>query len=95
MKRRVCGMCISALLTIGVFASGQQGSSERTYTITVGIGLNDRSAQYESLEYFKEIVENNSDGRIAVELYHSGQLGDDREMMEALQRSEQEMTCPS
>jgi len=65
------------------------------YTINAGIGLNDKSAQYKSLEFFKELVEENSDGQIAVNLYHSSQLGDDREMMEALQMGVQEMTCPS
>lgn len=86
---------IFLIAAVGAFAEGRADSSERTYTITAGIGLNDKSAQYESLEYFKEIVERESGGRIAVELYHSSQLGDDREMMEALQRGEQEMTCPS
>ncbi len=65
------------------------------YTINAGIGLNDKSAQYKSLEFFKELVEENSDGQIEVNLYHSSQLGDDREMMEALQMGVQEMTCPS
>ncbi|RCW58630.1 MULTISPECIES: TRAP transporter substrate-binding protein [Halanaerobium] len=65
------------------------------YTINAGIGLNDKSAQYKSLEFFKELVEKNSDGQIEVNLYHSSQLGDDREMMEALQMGVQEMTCPS
>ncbi|MDF1569487.1 MAG: TRAP transporter substrate-binding protein [Spirochaetaceae bacterium] len=78
-----------------LFAEGQADSGEENFTITAGIGLNDKSAQYESLVLFKDIVEKNSDGRITVELYHSSQLGDDREMMEALQRGEQEMTCPS
>ncbi len=80
-----------------IFASGQSegAAAQETYTITAGIGLNDKSAQYQSLEFFKELVEENSDGRITVELYHSSQLGDDREMMEALQLGTQEMTCPS
>jgi tripartite ATP-independent transporter DctP family solute receptor len=65
------------------------------YKITAGIGLNDKSAQYQSLLFFKEVVEKNSAGKIAVETYHSSQLGDDREMMEALQMGVQEMTCPS
>ncbi len=65
------------------------------FTINAGIGLNDKSAQFKSLEYFKELVEKNSQQRIAVNLYHSSQLGDDREMMEALQMGVQEMTCPS
>lgn len=69
--------------------------AKEKYHITAGIGFNDKSAQYKSLEYFKELVEKNSNGRITVDLYHSSQLGDDREMMEALQQGTQEMTCPS
>lgn len=65
------------------------------FKISAGIGLNDKSAQYQSLVYFKKLVEKNSAGRIVVETYHSSQLGDDREMMEALQMGVQEMTCPS
>lgn len=85
---------VAALFVPGtVFAGG--ASETQTYRITAGIGLNDRSAQYESLEFFKELVESRSNGRIQMELFHSSQLGDDREMMEALQRGEQEMTCPS
>ena len=99
MKRRSMVAVVLLLMvsmTMSVFASGQEESgAQETYTITAGIGLNDQSAQYQSLEYFKELVEANSDGRITVELYHSSQLGDDREMMEALQLGTQEMTCPS
>ena len=95
MKKLLLFLLIFAVLGGGLFAGGQQEGGEKTYSITAGIGLNDKSAQYEALEYFKELVEENSDGRITVDLYHSSQLGDDREMMEALQRGEQEMTCPS
>lgn len=95
MKKLLLTLLIFAVLGGGLFAGGQGEEAEKTYSITAGIGLNDKSAQYESLEYFKELVEENSEGRITVDLYHSSQLGDDREMMEALQRGEQEMTCPS
>jgi tripartite ATP-independent transporter DctP family solute receptor len=70
-------------------------SKKAEYHITTGIGFNDKSAQFQSFEYFKELVEKNSNGRIEVQNYHSSQLGDDREMMEALQQGTQEMTCPS
>ncbi len=65
------------------------------FTINAGIGLNDKSAQFQSLQYFKELVEKNSEGKIEVVLFHSSQLGDDRNMMEALKMGTQEMTCPS
>ncbi len=95
MKKILLTLIVLSLLSSGVFAEGTADKDQEIFTITAGIGLNDKSAQYESLVYFKELVEANSDGRIVVELYHSSQLGDDREMMEALQRGEQEMTCPS
>lgn len=95
MKKLLSVLLIVLLIGSVVLAEGQKETEQKSYKITAGIGLNDKSAQYESLVFFKELVESNSDGRITVDLYHSSQLGDDREMMEALQRGEQEMTCPS
>lgn len=92
MKKSVLILSVSLMLVL-VLNVAVMAKAE--YVINAGIGLNDKSAQYKSLEYFKELVEKNSDGRIKVNLYHSSQLGDDREMMEALQMGIQEMTCPS
>jgi tripartite ATP-independent transporter DctP family solute receptor len=78
-----------------VFCFSVMGMAADVYKISAGIGLNDKSAQFQSMKFFKELVEKNSDGKIKVDLYHSSQLGDDREMMEALQMGTQEMTCPS
>ena len=91
MRRRalVVVLALAMVLTMSVV------SFAKTYHINVGIGLNDKSAQYKSLEYFEKLVEENSDGQISVSLYHSSQLGDDREMMESLQLGVQQMTCPS
>ncbi|PIE36258.1 ABC transporter substrate-binding protein [candidate division KSB3 bacterium] len=84
-------LAVSVILVLGM--SLLAGAAD--YKITAGIGLNDKSAQYQSLVFFKDLVEKNSEGKIEVELYHSSQLGDDREMMEALQMGVQEVTCPS
>ncbi|AZR71963.1 ABC transporter substrate-binding protein [Anoxybacter fermentans] len=86
---------ITSLALLLVFGLSALGMAKGEYHINIGIGLNDKSAQYKSLVYFKELVEKNSDGRIKIDIYHSSQLGDDREMMEALQLGVQEMTCPS
>lgn len=71
-----------------------EGKGEKK-TIRAGIGLNDSHPQYLGLLKFKEIVEEKSNGEITVETYHSGQLGDDRTMTEALQLGSQEVTVPS
>ncbi|ORC31167.1 ABC transporter substrate-binding protein [Marispirochaeta aestuarii] len=95
MRKTIVAVLCVLLLTAGLFAEGRQEGAAETYKITAGLGLNDKSAAYEAMVYFKELVEEGSDGRIVMEIYHSSQLGDDREMMEALQRGEQEMTVPS
>ena len=83
---------IAALILVGLLATAGFGAE---FTINAGIGLNDKSAQFQSLKFFKELVEKNSGGKIEVVLFHSSQLGDDRTMMEALKMGTQEMTCPS
>ncbi|TDO95187.1 tripartite ATP-independent transporter DctP family solute receptor [Halanaerobium saccharolyticum] len=90
-KKLIINISLALLLVLTFSVT----SMAAEYTINAGIGLNDKSAQYKSLEFFKKLVEKNSDGQIKVNLYHSSQLGDDREMMEALQMGVQEMTAPS
>ncbi|PYZ95599.1 ABC transporter substrate-binding protein [Alteribacter lacisalsi] len=73
----------------------EYSSAEASYVIEAGIGLNNQHPQYEGLLRFKELVEEGTDGDVYVETYHSSQLGDDRQMMEALQLGSQEVTIPS
>ncbi|MFO8065676.1 MAG: TRAP transporter substrate-binding protein [Spirochaetia bacterium] len=94
MKISAIVLLAALLLPALAFAEGQ-GEEDQTYDIDVGLGLNDESAQYASVEYFKELVEERSDGRLNIEIHHSSSLGDDREMMEDLQVGALEMTCPS
>ncbi|RDW22149.1 ABC transporter substrate-binding protein [Oceanobacillus arenosus] len=76
-------------------ASSNVAAGDAEYKIRASIGLNSEHPQYKGLLKFKEIVEAETDGAIAVETYHSGQLGDDRTAMEALQLGSQEVTVPS
>lgn len=87
----------TALVGCGSSKSKETAQSDpgKTRVIRAGIGLNDKHPQYKALLKFKEIVEKETGGKIKVETYHSGQLGDDRTMMEALQLGTQEMTIPS
>ena len=102
-------MVLSTILLIAMLAacgnSGEKASSNGgnesasgdgdAKVIKAGIGLNEDHPQYKGLLKFKEIVEEKTDGAIKVETYHSGQLGDDRSMTEALQLGTQEVTIPS
>lgn len=77
-------------------SSNQEGNGEETYTIRVGYLVpEEHSAHIQSLK-FKEKLEEESGGRLKVELYPNGQLyGSDREAIEAVQLGNLEMTIPA
>jgi len=104
MRKWISGILTASIVALSLTACGGGGqpnnegaapAPEGVRTIRAGIGLNDQHPQFKGLEKFKEIVERETNGAIKVENYHSGQLGDDRTMMEALQLGTQEMTSPS
>ena len=110
MKKKLGLLVGTVALAFGLVACGSGDTSTETKdgntgdvkqekvevkTMRAGIGLNDQHPQYKGLLKFKEIVEEQTDGAIKVETYHSGQLGDDRTMTEALQLGSQEITVPS
>ncbi|WP_203333694.1 TRAP transporter substrate-binding protein [Planococcus beigongshangi] len=99
--RKIFGLFILILVFLitsacGNNSDGNTGSaSEKVITMKAGVGLNDQHPQYKALLKFKEEVEKNSNGQMIVETYHSGQLGDDKQMIENLQLGSQEITIPS
>jgi tripartite ATP-independent transporter DctP family solute receptor len=74
---------------------GEVVSEGDEHTIKFGIGLAETSPQYLSVEYFGEILEQRTDGRISVNIFPNSQVGDDKEMMSALQSGSLDMTFPS
>ncbi len=93
MKRdRFLGMLLalvlSAVLAFPVFGA--------EFTIKVGTIVSETHPDYIVMNsVFKPLVETNSKGRIAVELFPNGQLGDDREMTEAVQLGSIEICIPA
>ncbi|SBR47329.1 MULTISPECIES: TRAP transporter substrate-binding protein [unclassified Halomonas] len=70
---------------------GDHGS----HTLRMGLGLSENSPQYISSQYFGEILEKRTDGRITVNVFPNSQLGDDVQMLEMLQTGTLDMTYPS
>lgn len=64
--------------------SGESSASAEK-VIKLGSVNNENHTLFKGYEKFKEIVEEQTDGNIAVEIYPNGLLGDDRTMIEGLQ----------
>ena len=84
MKKLVLLLLVGAVCATGVFAEGKQdgGSEETTYLFKYGNQQPENHSRTKSMQFFKEELEKRSDGRIKVEIYHSGVMGTEKEMFE-------------
>lgn len=64
-------------------------------TIKFGIGLSETSPQYYSVQYFQKILDKRTAGKLKVNIFPNSQVGDDKQMMSALQAGSLDMTYPS
>ncbi|WP_386082786.1 TRAP transporter substrate-binding protein [Vreelandella sp. F11] len=74
---------------------GEVVGDHGSHILRMGIGLAESSPQYLSSQYFGEILEQRTDGRITVNVFPNSQLGDDVQMLEMLQTGTLDMTYPS
>ncbi len=75
--------------------TGKVVADGASHTIKFGIGLSKGSPQDLSVEYFKDILDKRTKGRLKVNVFTDSQVGDDNQMMSALQSGTLEMTYPS
>ena len=65
--------------------SKESQSIDKQVVLKLGSVNSDKHTLYEGYMKFKEIVEEETNGRVEVQVYPNGQLGDDRSMIEGLQ----------
>ncbi|MGD1822239.1 MAG: TRAP transporter substrate-binding protein [Pleomorphochaeta sp.] len=84
-------LLITSALLVSTSMLFAQGNSEpastsngpdKVYTMQIAHAQPTTNPRHISLEHFKEIVEERTDGAIKVELYPAGQLGTEKEMLE-------------
>ncbi|WP_018923506.1 TRAP transporter substrate-binding protein [Salsuginibacillus kocurii] len=73
-------------------AAGEGEDGE--YTITFAHVVNPSTAKGEAAEYFGELMEERSDGRVEVDIHPDSQLGSDREITEQMQSGTIQMNAP-
>lgn len=75
--------------------SGDSSSSGEEVVIKVGHGVAEKISMHQGWLKFKELVEEKSGGSMKVEIYPNQMLGGDRELIEATQMGNIQMTSPS
>lgn len=99
-KARFLALTIAISLVfaqVSVFANGQQddpaagGDSEKQYLIKLAHGVTTTDPLQPAAEKFKELAESYTNGRVKVELYPNGQLGDEQEIVQSLRSGAIEM----
>jgi TRAP-type transport system periplasmic protein len=89
--RVVRGVLMMALAVV-CLVSYTSAPTGQTYTAKLGIGHPPGQSFVVASEKFKELVEKRSNGRLKVEIFHSSQLGGEREMQEMVALGTLEMS---
>lgn len=100
--RAVCALLVFSLIIFAV-ACGRGGGAQggggggdgENYTIKFSHVTTDETPKGKAANKFKELVEEQSDGRITVEIYPNSQLYGDEDEMQALQNGSVQMLAPS
>lgn len=86
----IAAVILLIVLTTGIFAAGQSesvkdgGSDVKPITLTFAHHLPPTTVQHKAIEVFAENVKTLSGGKLVVNVSHSGQLGGQRELVEAV-----------
>jgi TRAP-type transport system periplasmic protein len=72
----------SILTTLAVLAAALGSSAVAQHTLRIGLVHTPTHSYYQTFDHFKQNVEARTQGRVAVQIIHSGQLGGEREMQE-------------
>ena len=93
MKKLLVLSFILALCGALAFAapSSDSAGAGKVINITMGNPSNPEDNCVKAFFHFKDLVEKRSNGRIAVDVKHSGQLGAHRDYMEQMQMGSLEM----
>ncbi|MCF4152666.1 TRAP transporter substrate-binding protein [Dethiosulfovibrio sp. F2B] len=83
MRKAITVLCTAALTLTMAWGLPQTAASAKT-VMKIGHSMPADTFRQKSLVVFKEIVEKETEGRVEVQLYPSGQLGTEMETLEAV-----------
>lgn len=85
MKKLVLIAVIIALFFTCSCTKSPSSDEDKIYNVKIAHGLTKNTHCHKGLEYFKQILEERSGGRIKATIYSGGELGDSRSLIEGMQ----------
>ena len=82
MKRQTLTICLIVLSVVALFAFGSGNVQAKTYVFKYANTQSENHPRSQSMVFFKNMLEKASGGQIKVELYFSGILGKEAEVLE-------------
>ena len=84
LKKRLAAAALAAAVLSGGCQGEPAGRKVPTVTLTLANNLSSDSCTSRAIDWFAAQVEKRSDGRIQIEVYHDGVLGDSPSCLEQL-----------
>ena len=92
MKKLALLVLCVLLVTPFLFSAGEaEAKADKVYTLKVGHASTTEATRHKALLTFKEYVEKESAGRLNIEIYPAGTLGNENDMIEAMKLGTLEM----
>jgi tripartite ATP-independent transporter DctP family solute receptor len=84
---------IAIVLAVGMLVFAAAGLSAQSYTLRFNTVASPADVQVQAMQKFADVVGTLSAGKIKVEVFHSGQLGDQKTGLLGVMKGSLEMTC--
>lgn len=85
---------VALLLGLSFAVSATGGGQDKPFNLRIALGHNPRSSWVKACFRFEEEVERVSEGRLTVDVFHSGQLGSTRQVLELVYLNAIEAAVP-
>jgi TRAP-type transport system periplasmic protein len=96
-KGSLISVCLSSLLLLAACSSGgnnaeKTSTADKTYSLKFGHHLSEDHSLSKQVVEFQKLVEEKTDGKVKVDIYPAGQLGQQKDLLEGLRMGTVDMT---
>lgn len=93
--KRILSVAVLSIMIAGAMTGCGEKKSEKNIVLKAGFSTSETDPRVEATKLFKEEVEAATDGRIQIEIHHSGEIGSDTELIDGIVNGVVDITASS